>query len=111
MKEKREHPKIWIEKGIPAFLRENFKAREHSAVRSVYLALCEMEGNFMPHVAYFHIVEEISKLSGVETDLAQEYLQKFIEYNLIQVIFSNTGMFINLYLLDFAGGNYEEGRK
>ena len=76
---------LWADKRAMRFFRKNFDNPHHKNLRSIYLALCEMDSDFGEHTQIKSFVKTLSTYSGVYKDTARKYLNALHNAGIIDV--------------------------
>jgi hypothetical protein len=65
---------FWCDKQVVRFFRERFNTKDYKNLRSIYLALCEIDSDFGEGVEIRGFTKTVSTYSGTHIDTANPYL-------------------------------------
>jgi|GEM_PF-5624278 len=74
-KRKRDIAHLWSDKRIMRFFRNNFDKTHYKNLRSVYLALCEIDSDFKERGEIHGFTKTVSTYTGMHKDTIRPYLK------------------------------------
>jgi len=86
---------LWADKRVLRFFRKcpGLEKKHYKNLRSIYLALCEMDSDFGEGVKIGGFAKTVATYSGLHEDTIQQYLQILREVGLIEYPQANNGRF------------------
>ncbi len=90
-----QHPRnvvhLWTDKRILRFFRHNFNGSHYKNLRSVYLALCEIDSDFGEGVQIKGFTKTVATYAGLYVDTIRSYLQALKEAGIANYEQENEG--------------------
>lgn len=74
---------LWADKQVIRFFRHNFSTLHYKNLRSVYLALCEIDSDFGENIPINSFVKTVATYSGMNVDTIRPYLRAMQRIDLI----------------------------
>lgn len=100
---------LWSDKRILVFFRKNFDKNHYKNLRTVYLALCEIDSDFNETGQIIGFTKTVATYAGVHEDSVRLYLRALQKADLIDYWQENRqGKFGNTTLMLYK---WEEGRE
>ncbi len=78
VEEKKRHRNVahlWCDKQVIRFFRQNFDKNDYKNLRSVYLALCEIDSDFGENSDIYSFVKTVATYAGMNRNTVHPYLQ------------------------------------
>ena len=107
-KRKRDVAHLWADKRVIRFFRKNFEKGEYKNLRSVYLALCEIDSDFHEGTEIKSFVQTVAAYSGMNRGTINKYLIALKKAKIIDYKQKNDNGFGGTILSLFL---WEEGRE
>ncbi len=107
-KRKRDVAHLWADKRAVRFFRKNFDKTHYKNLRSVYLALCEIDSDFREKSQINNFAKTVATYSGMGEETVGPYLRAFqkadiIDYEQLKVDGRFAGTSLSLYAWDEHG--------
>jgi hypothetical protein len=100
---------LWADKRVIRFFRKNFEKKDYKNLRSIYLALCEIESDFGENANIKGFTKTVSTYAGMGEDVTRKYLRALWKADLIDYYQENIeGRFGNTLLMMYK---WEEGKE
>lgn len=74
-KRKRDVAHLWADKRIMRFFRRNFNKLHYKNLRSVYLALCEIDSDFRETGEITNFTRTVATYAGMNENTVRPYLR------------------------------------
>lgn len=110
-KRKRDVAHLWADKRAMRFFRKNFPKTHYKNLRSVYLALCEIDSDFREAAEIYGFTKTVATYTGMNIDTIRPYLQALkkatiIEYEQQHIEGKFSGTSLSLYIWDELKENW-----
>jgi len=111
-KRKRDVAHLWADKRIMRFFRRNFNKLHYKNLRSVYLALCEIDSDFRETGEITNFTRTVATYAGMNENTVRPYLRALCRADIIDYAQKNDGKFGGTILTLYAWEeSEEEGRR
>ena len=114
-KRKRDVAHLWADKRVVRFFRKNFDKVDYKNLRSIYLALCEIDSDFNEDAEICGFAKTVATYAGMNEGTVRPYLRALQKAGIIDFEQQNIdgrfgGTTLSLYAWDESEENWMQGK-